>query len=458
MMKNSYPAHITDIQKIILYFLICFLISGANVFAQPWLAYSNPEEAGFSEEALQEVTQIYDTSGASALLVVADGHIVLSLGDNTRRFMIHSIRKSFMSAMIGREIARGTVSTDLTLDEIEIDDRGQLTEIEKSATVGDLLKARSGIYLPAAYSPQSMIDNLPERGSAVPGKKWYYNNWDFNTLAAIYNLRSGKDFFEAFHSEVAAPIGMEDFRMDDVYYRYEKDKSDHPAYLFNMSGRDLARFGQLYLNQGNWNGQQIVPEEWANISTSRISTDLGRFSSREAYGLLWWVSSTHTGSAMYYASGSGGHRIIVLPEDKMVLVFRVNTYENRSIDAGAMAQMIKSIIDARVGEPVARPGLLMYQPACEVLEDTFEGSMDRYLGRYRHRFLGEMEIMKEENAYYLENNIGRFRLFAVAEDQFYPEDLRVPLKMTVASKDREKGTIETLFNRDRSMREVVFYY
>jgi CubicO group peptidase (beta-lactamase class C family) len=423
-----------------------------------WQQYTDATEAGFSRELLDSVSNWYQQSGASACLVVSEGKIVLSIGATTRRFMTHSIRKSFLNALFGVEVHKENIELDKTLMELGINDKGQLTFNEKQATVKDLLSARSGIYLPSAYSPQGMIDNLPERGSYSPGTHWFYNNWDFNTLVSIYNQESGKDFFKAFQKEIADPIGMEDFRIQDTYYRYEKEKSDHPAYLMNMSARDMARFGQLYLNKGKWNEKQLVPSGWVEKSTNVISDDLENFTSRGGYGYLWWVDNESYGAKVFYASGVGGHRIVICPEKKLVIVFRANTYENREINRAYLERMVRTIVLAKESPVSPKAEFRSYKPKKRELADLYPGSMDMYLGKYTHRMLGEMEIVKTSFGYELKNNVGTFKLFSLAKDRFFPEDLEVEMKMVKATEESDRHKIEMVFGKDRSMQEVIMYY
>ncbi|NNF36349.1 MAG: serine hydrolase, partial [Saprospiraceae bacterium] len=366
-------SHRRKLNIIISFSLIVFL-SFNPLFGQnnhQWMEYASVNEAGFSKEELDSVKHQFLQAGGAALLVISEGRVVLSEGDVGRRFMVHSIRKSFISALIGIEVKKGNLKLNSTLESMGIDDINPLTQDEKQATLKDLISARSGVYLPSAYAPQGMIDNLPERGSSLPGETWYYNNWDFNVLVTIYNKATGKDFFEDFKEKIADPIGMEDFRLEDAYYRIEKERSEHPAYLFNMSARDMARFGQLYLDNGKWNGKQIVPASWIDKSTSVKSDDLGSFGSRGGYGYLWWSTQTHQGKKMYYASGSGGHRIVVLPEDDMVIVTRANTYENRMMRGADVEKLIQSIIDAKEAKSNKNASLKSYKPEILTIEDPY---------------------------------------------------------------------------------------
>ena len=156
----------------------------------------------------------------------------------------------------------------------------------------------------------------PSREVFRPGEHWYYNNWDFNVLGTIFELKTDTPIGQAFKEWIADPIGMQDFRAEDVHYKWEK-VSLYPAFPFWMTARDLARFGQLYLQLGKWHDQQIVPEDWIYASTfpySRAYDDIG-------YGLMWWTYSNEA----YYAHGHMGQFIIIIPELQIVIVNRVFT-------------------------------------------------------------------------------------------------------------------------------------
>ncbi len=86
------------------------------------------------------------------------------------------------------------------------------------------------------------------RGSHLPGTYFYYTNFDFNVLGTIFEQQVGHGIFEEFQERIAKPLGMEDYLPGRCFYQYELDKSMHPAYHMRMSARDLARYGQLYID------------------------------------------------------------------------------------------------------------------------------------------------------------------------------------------------------------------
>ena len=165
-------------------FIAFFMLHGiysqsTHVPGKYWEKYTSPEEAGFSTQQLQAVDSVFMESGSAAILAIYRGRILLDIGPSHRRFRQTSIRKSYLSALIGKYEGKGGIQLDQTLAELGIDDQGRLTAAEKQARLIDLMRTSSGIYLPSAYAPKSMIKNLPARGSFEPGTHWHYNNWDF---------------------------------------------------------------------------------------------------------------------------------------------------------------------------------------------------------------------------------------------------------------------------------------
>lgn len=317
------------------------------------LEYVTPEAVGYSSAKLEEAKQFAEQSGFAAMMVLYDGKVFFSWGDITRNYQCHSIRKPFLGALFGIHLAAGDIDLDATLEELGIDDiPPSLTSEEKQATVRDLLKSRSGVYHEAAAETQEMKDMRPARGSHPPGTFFYYNNWDFNALGAIFEQETGTHIFEEFKTRIADPIGMEDFDTDSCYYQYESLLSVHPAYSFRMSARDMARFGVLYQKNGMWKDRRIVPADWIMESTTTFS--IVDSTAGVGYGYLW--STIPEGSAFqqligyagYYHTGVGVHIVLVLPELKLVIVQRFDT-EGIWVDPGdAGMELGLMVINARI--------------------------------------------------------------------------------------------------------------
>ena len=191
-----------------------------------------------------------------------------------------------------------------------------------------------------------MRDRRPKRGSHKPGTFWYYNNWDFNALGTIFDHETGeKDIYNAFKKRIADPIGMQDFTIDNLSYTYERQFSRHAYYAFRISARDLARFGQLFLQKGEWQGNQIIPNEWVEEST-QVHSKTGGKGTYSGYGYMWWLTAKgykEVKKGSYAASGYGGHTLEVLPHINTVVVFRINTDDpNIKLTNGEQVDMLLS--------------------------------------------------------------------------------------------------------------------
>jgi CubicO group peptidase (beta-lactamase class C family) len=312
---------------------------------------ADPAALGWSAERLAKVEQFIGSYRPTAVVIVQDGKIIATWGDETRKTNVRSVRKSLLSALFGIGVSEGRIKLDRTVGELGLDDRPpSLTEEEKQATIRDLLMARSGIYHPAAYETRDMAERRPARGSHPPGSFWYYNNWDFNALGAIYERLTGANVFNGFADRIARPIGMQDFKASDGKFVFHHS-SEHPAYTMRLTARDLARFGWLFLNQGDWSGAQTIPAEWVQESTKAWSLgDRGR-----GYGYLWWTVSGERVrrqprlAGSYMALGHGGQALAVIPSLRLVVAQVADAAEGREWIRGGEFHQLLPLIAAAAG-------------------------------------------------------------------------------------------------------------
>ncbi len=333
-----------------------------------WLRYASPAEAGFSAAALDSVRRYADSVQSGAVVAVYRGHVIAAWGDVARELELHSVRKSLVSGLYGTAVARGAVDLDATLAELGIDDATPLTSTEKGARVRDLLAARSGVYLGAAYAPSDQDEERPDRGAHDPGSHWFYNNWDFNVAGVIYERETGEDLYHSFAARIARPLGMEDWRPEDGTRIWEPSQSDHPAHTIRMSARDLARFGQLYLQEGRWAGERVVPADWVAGSTRPVSD----FGDGRGYAFMWWTYAPGSLTADRYAplapyriyagSGTGGQLVAVVPELELVVVHRGDTDNSRPISGRDAWTIVAGIAGAKRGPPEPDPELAPMSP------------------------------------------------------------------------------------------------
>jgi len=321
-----------------------------------WTQPGKPEDRGWSSDGLAAAKAYADSIDTAAVVIVDDGVIVSQWGATSTKFNVHSIRKSFLSALYGIAVAKGQINLNATLEKLGIDDNEpSLTPEERQARVIDLLKARSGIYHTALYETPAMRAEKPPRGSHAPRSFWSYNNWDFNALGTIYEKLTGDAIYHSFDAQIAQRIGMEDYDPKEQEY-VTGPESIHRAYPFRMSARDMARFGLLYLRDGRWRDSQLIPAQWVRDSTTAYSVADGNArDGYSGYGYLWWVAvngnhypNVELPDGSFSAWGAGGHFIAVIPAFNMVVVHRVNTDDPaKKVTLDQFGKLLRLILAAK---------------------------------------------------------------------------------------------------------------
>lgn len=405
-----------------------------------WTQWSSPAAAGYDADALEAARRRADEALSAAVMVVEDGRVVAAWGDVERKLELHSVRKSLYAALYGVAIERGLVDLDATLADLGVDDLAGLTDEEKGATVEHLLTARSGVYLPAAYAPSDQEEERPERGSHPPGSHWFYNNWDFNLSAVLLEQATGRPIGELFDEWIAGPIGMQDFRADDVFAAREPRRSRFPALTFRMSTRDLARFGQLWLQDGVWNGRRVLPAGWVERASAPAS-DLGE---GQGYGMMWWVYAPGYLPADRYphasrlgrivqGRGTGGQVVQVVPELDLVYVHRGDTDNGREVagrDAWGIFEQVLAARAADAGEADAASPAAPLDPVPLASQlppyawpepvELSAGERERLVGRYAIAPGVEAEVYEHDGRLFgTFPGKGEAELFAISPTELF---------------------------------------
>jgi len=302
-----------------------------------WQPIERAESAGFSSKRLEAVSAWMSSLDTTAMMVVVGGRTLLTYGDVTHVSYLASGRKSVLSLLYGKYVENGAIRLDKKLSELQFSDVGGLMPREQEATVEHLLTARSGVY----HKPSNGGDdtaNAPPRGSVAPGSRFIYNNWDFNAAGAVFEKLTGRDIYDALDTDLARPIGMEDFDRARQRKSGNADVSQYPAYHVWLSTRDMARVGLLALHEGVWRDRMVVPRDWVRRATSLATphretnaafADSPPSVDRWGYGYLFWVWDADNPAdplkGAFTAWGVGGQYITVIPQLDMVVAHKTDT-------------------------------------------------------------------------------------------------------------------------------------
>lgn len=293
---------------------------------------STPSEQGANSSRLEAAAQYIVDSGARvrSMLVVHNGYLIFEryftpiLYDVDNTHIIYSCTKSVTSALIGIALDNGYIdnTSQLLVDffpDLYIDN---LDSRKETITLEDILTMTSGLEWdeerydePNDYFGMTDSDNwvqyvLNKTMVADPGTAFYYNTGESHLLSAIINRTTGMTTLAFAIQNLFEPLGITAHP-----WLVDPQGIHFGGSALALRPRDMAKFGYLYLNNGTWDGEQIVSSDWVATSTNEHVTIYGGTFS---YGYQWWINSP---SDYYCARGYQGQYIFVVPEEDLVVVF-----------------------------------------------------------------------------------------------------------------------------------------
>ena len=307
---------------------------------------STLEEQGMKPAILNEMmTQIEANQLLiDSLLIVRNGYLVWeeypsTTYDQDSRHIIHSCTKSYTSALVGIAIEEGYIDgvDEKLVDLLPNRTYANYDERIEDITLEHLLMMTSGFewdewtepyysslnshyqYWFASDSVQYVLD-LP-----LSDDIWVYNSGNSHLLSAIVSENTGVSLLDYAEDKLFTPLGIS---LSDVLWPRDNQGIYRGSGGVEMFPRDIAKFGYLYLNNGTWDGEQIVPSTWVQTSSETLTT----FDEYSGYSYQWWTYPTETAN-VYSANGYDGQNIFVIPSLDMVVVFtsRTPTYPQLSI-------------------------------------------------------------------------------------------------------------------------------
>lgn len=303
-----------------------------------WMV-STPAEQGLDPALVADLfLDASELETLYALLVVKNGHLVaegyFNDGAVDRQNLLQSASKSFTSALVGLAIDLGCLSgIDQRMMEFFPELADSVKDVRKEQiTVRDLLQMRAGYpweeSTPELWDVLISGDYLRRTVDVplinAPGAAFNYSNLSSHFLGVIVSRACDADLGEFAQEHLLSPIGA-----DLGQWRADRDGYRIGGGEIYLTARDAARFGELYLDDGEFNGRQVVPAEWVRESLTSYSDDVwvtharlsrkGRYFRDLGYGYQWWSASVGD-RRVDYAAGHGGQYIVLVHDMDMVLV------------------------------------------------------------------------------------------------------------------------------------------
>lgn len=348
--------------KTIIFFLIIPLFISCSSDAQTfpdknWSINKNPSTLGWEDNEFKAFTKyLKDSTYVTGLVVIHKGQIVHEYGNISENSYIASCRKSILSLLYGKYVENGTIDLDKTLGELKIEDVEKFLPIEKQSKVKDLLSARSGVYLNGSNGGD-FRRFAPERGSVNPGSYWLYSNWDFNAAGYIFEQETTKNIYDELESQLAIPLGMQDWDRSLQTKNGNEEISKFQAYHMWLSTRDMARIGLLMLNKGKWKDKQVIPANWikeiikqrtSHLDAQKNVPLLKKDGLDLGYGYMWWLIENTKDYRMqnaYSAQGAMGQNITIYPNIDVVLAYKTNSVYRKSNSIQTQMNVMKKVVE-----------------------------------------------------------------------------------------------------------------
>ncbi len=302
------------------------------------------------EAVLEAMADTIPSKGTFALMVVYKGQPVAEVYredfTSNNRFLSWSMAKSITNAMVGLMVKDGMIDIHkpIGLDKWKEDERSNIT-------LNNLLQMNSGLKWNETYGNLSDVTIMLHKTGDMGG--YTANNLAEVSADSIFLYSSGT-------TNLTSKILRTTFSNDTEYYKYPREalfnKIGMRTAVFEMDAsgtfvgssylyatmRDYARFGLLYLNDGVWNGEQLLPEAWVNYTTSGSNGSNGK------YGAFFWLNGTNdlpdAPEDTFLCRGHDGQFIVIIPSKELVIV-RTGYSKKGEFDLNRMVKGILASIE-----------------------------------------------------------------------------------------------------------------
>ncbi len=312
--------------------------------ADTWVE-KTPEElgvdAGKMQEALEYLASESGADGLEEVFIVRNGYNIYKGDSIYKKHNIYSSSKSFTSSVLGILTDQGVLSEETFAKEIDtaVSDLYPELQLKHFSSMTSGYSGKGSTRWNEVSEDWSWTPYAIDSALFAPGTQYAY--WDEAQMmfGRLLTLKTGKSLKAIFDEQVGEIIGLGTYE-----WGTEQDPS-LPGLTVNngctgvkINAEQLARFGHFYLNEGNWNGQQLLSKTWIEkatknqVFTNKVAdTDRNNVDGRGCYGYNWWVNGKMpTGKwhmpdapkSLYYASGLHNNMCFVIPEWNMVFVRR----------------------------------------------------------------------------------------------------------------------------------------
>ena len=331
-----------------------------------------PDEVGLDAARLEEAAvEAALSETIASLLVIRHGKLVFERyfngSDVSHANDVHSLSKSILSVVTGIAISEGLLELDTPIAEVLPAD---LIGSNGDLAVRHLLTMAAGMRDDeAGYDWESIEEEadpsfvrvvLERPRIAAPGEVFAYDTGITQVLAAVIAESAGVSLCDYATERLFAPLGI-----DVDHWHVYADGYYAGGHSMFLTPREVARFGQLVLQGGAWEGQQLGPVDWL-VESLEVVWDLGCRPAQQArigYGYLWWLYELG-GHPVWTAGGYGGQNLHIVPDLDLVLVLtHVTKGDPADFEVVPSLDLLRRYVIPAVNDAVRRGGTSECDPA-----------------------------------------------------------------------------------------------
>ncbi|MBD0380869.1 serine hydrolase domain-containing protein [Paenibacillus sedimenti] len=315
---------------------------------------TTPEAQGMDSDQLADTIDIFRDRHVHSMVIIRNGYLVAEAynADNEadKPQDTRSVTKGITSVLTGIALSEQKLkSVDQRLSEF-------FPELAKvplkyEIAIKHLLYMTSGVEWPDEYgqSSQEMMYSanwvqtiLDKPAANKPGTRFNYSNGDAHLMSAVLHKATGESLFDYAKKRLFTPLGI-----TRTNWNHDPQGYSIGSWALALTARDMVKIGLLYMKEGEWDGQQIIPKRWIQETLTKRIIHNYKNGEQGGYGYYWWLKTISRGRfdgdtkkyEMFYAAGSGGRRIFVVPELKLIVAMTAH-----SSDVDMPEQLLQSVV------------------------------------------------------------------------------------------------------------------